>query len=215
MFSTNGIKESQDQRDVKQRQSLYYGWVGKGNLTLLAQASTFQVLYHPVFPALCLYAFPQDVFQPDPYARAFLPLWYDLQNFIWHAYSHYFINSYLCFKDYLQEAFLTVQSLSNLCLFISKPNHSLDIAMCSLSLVTNASCLYSKFPQIDRASLANKNGVFSSFLPRPSPCSLSPKTQDIPKPSFVCCNTQNAPPWWAWEVPFPSNPSASSTHWLS
>lgn len=90
---------------------------------------------------------------------------------------------------------LTVQSLSNLCLFISKPNHSLDIAMCSLSLDTNASCLYSKSPQINWASLANKNGVFSSSLPHPSPCSLSPKTQDIPKPSFLCCNTQNAPPW--------------------
>ena len=181
--------------DAEQRQSLSYGWVRKGNLTLFIQTCTFQVLYHSAFPAPYFYTFHQNVFQSSPYTHAFLPLWCDLQNFLHLECLLPLLCQFLPMLPTSRKPSPTVQSLSNVCLFISNLNHRVDIAICSLSLVTNASCLYSKSLQVNWVSLASKNGVFYSFLPHPSHCSLSPKTQDIPKPSFSCCNTQNAPPW--------------------
>lgn len=84
---------------------------------------------------------------------------------------------------------LILLTLFNLYLLISNSKHSLDITMCSLSLVTDALCLYSKSLQVDWASFAGKNDTFYPTPPKththehtPVPGSLLSEPKDIGYP---------------------------------
>ena len=110
-------------------------------LTLLAETSIFYALYHPVFSAPCLYTSHQEAFQPGPYTHPFLPLWCELQHWLpLHASSHDFVNFFSCCKGHNQKSLPDCSNPFYLCLFVSNAKRSLDIAMCSLLSVTDASC---------------------------------------------------------------------------
>ena len=135
-------------------------------LRLWAETSTFYALYHPVFSAPCLYASQQEAFQSGPYTHPFLPLWCELQRWLlWHASSHHFVNSFSCCKGHNQKSLPDCSIPLYLCLFISNAKCSLDIAMCSLLSVTDASCWCSKSQQVDWTSFTSKNDACCSLPP--------------------------------------------------
>ena len=96
----------------------------------------------------------------------FFLLWCELQHWLpWHASSHHFVNFFSCCKGHNQKSFPDCSNPLYLCLFVSNAKHSLDIAMCSLLSVTDASCWCSKSQQVDWTSFASKNDASYSLPP--------------------------------------------------